>query len=84
MAERWTVGLVVAAVLCGAAPVLIGAGIAGTAWGAMQAHWGWVVGGVGLVALAIARRLRRSCVSLDTQVGMMSTRHLQGRLDDSP
>lgn len=59
MAERWTVGLVVAAVLCCAAPLLIGAGIAGAAWGAMQAHWGWGVVGVGLVALAVVLRIRQ-------------------------
>ena len=59
MADRWTVGLVVAAVLCCAAPVLISAGIAGAAWGAVRAHWGWVVVGVGLVALALVPRLRR-------------------------
>lgn len=59
MADRWTVGLVVAAVLCCAATVLIGAGLAGAAWGAMQAHWGWVVLGVGLVALAVLLRWGR-------------------------
>lgn len=59
MAGRWTVGLVVAAVLCCAAPLLITAGIAGAAWGAMRAHWGWAAAGVGLVALALAPRLWR-------------------------
>ena len=59
MNDRWTIGLVVVAVLCCAAPVLISVGLAGMAWGAVRAHWGWVVVGLGLVAFAIAPRLRR-------------------------
>ena len=61
MADRWTVGLVVAAVLCCAAPLLISAGIAGAAWAALRDHWGWAalaLGGVAGVALAILWRAR--------------------------
>jgi sugar phosphate permease len=58
MSDRWTVGLAVGAVVCCAAPALIGAGFTGVLWGVVRDHWGWVVGGLGLMALAIIPRLR--------------------------
>jgi len=59
MKDRWTLGFVVAAALCCAAPALIGVGLAGAMWAGVRAHWGWAVVGLGLVGLAIAPRLRR-------------------------
>jgi len=64
MADRWTIGLMVAAVFCCAAPLLIGAGLAGAAWAALRDHWGWVVLALGGVAWAAwipaaSRRRRR-------------------------
>jgi multisubunit Na+/H+ antiporter MnhE subunit len=60
--DRWTLGLVVAAAICCAAPLLIGAGMAGAAWAALRDHWGWaalVLGGVaGVAVLAMRRRAR--------------------------
>ncbi len=61
MSDRWTgVGLLVAAVLCCAGPVLISAGLAGAAWGIVRQHWGWMAAGAGLVAfVVVVLRLRR-------------------------
>lgn len=56
MTDRWTIGLTITAVLCCATPALVGLGLAGAAWGAVRAHWGWALVGLGLVALAIAPR----------------------------
>ena len=60
MSERWTVGVVVAAILCCAAPVLIGAGIVGAAWALAREHWGWLAVGLGLAGLAIVMGSRRA------------------------
>jgi hypothetical protein len=61
VSDRWTgVGLLVAAVLCCAGPVLIGAGLAGAALGLVRQHWGWIAGGAGLVAVVVLLRLRRA------------------------
>ncbi|MBI4500622.1 MAG: hypothetical protein HY700_05620 [Gemmatimonadetes bacterium] len=59
MSARWSFGLLAAAVICCAAPLLIGAGLAGVAWGVVRQHWGWLVGGAGFVALVVFARLRR-------------------------
>lgn len=58
MADRWTVGLIIVAVLCCAAPLLVGAGLASVIWGGVRAHWGWVAAGLGLVLLALVSRRR--------------------------
>lgn len=60
MSERWTVGLVIAAILCCAAPVLIGAGIVGAAWALAREHWGWLAAGLALVGLAILSGVRHA------------------------
>lgn len=60
MSERWTVGLVIAAILCCAAPVLISIGIVGAAWALAREHWGWLVAGLGLAGLAIVMGLLRA------------------------
>ena len=60
MPERWTVGLLLAAILCCAAPVLIGAGIVGAAWALAREHWGWLVVGLGLAGLTIVIVSRRA------------------------
>ena len=60
MSERWTVGLVVAAILCCAAPLLIGAGIVGAVWAVAREHWGWLAVGLGLTGVAIGIGSRRA------------------------
>ena len=60
MRERWTVGLVIAAILCCAAPFLIGAGIVGAAWALAREHWGWLAVGLGVAGLAIVIGSRRA------------------------
>lgn len=59
MSDRWTVGLVVAAVLCCAAPLLVTAGIAGAGWAALRAHWGWAALALAGVAGVVLWRMRR-------------------------
>jgi type IV secretory pathway TrbD component len=58
--DRWSLGLLAAALLCCAAPVLIGSGVAAAAFGVVRQHWGWVVAGLGLAAFVLAVRLRRT------------------------
>lgn len=53
MSKCWTVGLVTAAILCCAAPFLIGAGIVGAAWALAREHWSWLAVGLGLAGLAV-------------------------------
>lgn len=50
-----SLGLVVAAILCCAAPVLVATGLAAAAVGVVRQHWGWFAAGSGLVALALIR-----------------------------
>lgn len=63
MSDRWTVGLLVAAVLCCAGPVLIGTGLASAAWGVARQDWGWLAAGAGLVGVMALLRARRSGAS---------------------
>ncbi len=58
--DRLSLGLVVAAVLCCAAPVLVGTGLAAAALGVVRQHWGWFAAGSGLVALVVLLRIRRA------------------------
>ncbi len=61
MSDRWMgPGLLVAAVLCCAAPVLVGTGLAAAALGVVRQHWGWFAAGVALIALAVLLRVRRA------------------------
>ncbi len=60
MSDRWGLGLVAAAALCCALPLLITAGIAGAAWAALSEHWFWAVLSIGSVALAVRWRARRA------------------------
>ena len=59
MSHRWSPGLLFAALVCCAGPVLIGTGLAGAAWGVVRQHWWWLAGGLGLAALTLAARARR-------------------------
>jgi hypothetical protein len=59
VSDRWTLGLVVAAILCCAAPALIAAGLLGAVWGVLRQHWGWIAVGLGLAGLAVLIRARR-------------------------
>lgn len=58
--DRLNLGLVVAAVLCCAAPVLVGTGLAAAALGVVRQHWGWLAAGSGLVAVVVLLRVRRA------------------------
>ncbi len=60
MSERWTWGLVVAAIVCCAAPVLVAAGIVGAAWALAREHWGWLAAGLTRAGLTILIRVRRA------------------------
>jgi len=60
MSDRWSLGVLVAAALCCAGPVLIGTGLAGAAWGLLQQHWGWFAAGIGLVAFVVFLRVRHA------------------------
>ncbi len=53
MSDRWSLGLVVAAIVCCAVPVLIAAGIAGATWALVREHWAWATAGLGLAALGV-------------------------------
>lgn len=56
-----SLGLIVAALLlCCAAPVLIGTGLAAAALGLARQHWGWFAAGLGLVAAVVILRVRRA------------------------
>lgn len=57
--DRWTIGIVVAAAVCCAAPLLVGAGMAGAAWAALRDHWGWAALALGGVAGIVLVRLTR-------------------------
>lgn len=54
-----SLGLIVAAGLCCAAPVLLGTGLAGAALGLVRHHWGWFAVGVGLLAAVVFLGVRR-------------------------
>lgn len=58
--DRRSRGLVAAAVLCCAAPVLVGTGLAAAALGVVRQHWGWFAAGLGLVAVVVFLRVRRA------------------------
>lgn len=59
--DRMSLGLVVvAAMLCCAAPVLVATGLAAAALGVVRQHWGWFATGVGLSVFAVVLRARRS------------------------
>lgn len=58
--DRLSLGLMVVAVLCCAAPVLVGTGLAAAALGAARQHRGWLAVGIGLVALVVFVRVRRA------------------------
>jgi len=58
--DRLSVGLGVAALLCCAAPVLIGTGLAAAALGVVRQHWGGFAAGIGLVAFVVFMRVRRA------------------------
>jgi hypothetical protein len=58
--DRLSLGLVVAAMLCCATPVLVGTGLAAAALAGVRQHWGWVATGIGLVAFAVLLRRRRT------------------------
>lgn len=58
--DRLSLGLVIAVILCCAAPVLIGTGLAATALGVVRQHWGWLAAGSGLVAVAVFLRRARA------------------------
>ncbi|MBI4371083.1 MAG: hypothetical protein HY552_02175 [Elusimicrobia bacterium] len=58
--DRLRLGLVVAAALCCAAPVLVGTGLAAAALGVVRQHWGWLAAGSGLVAAVVLLRVRRA------------------------
>ncbi len=58
--DRMSLGLVVAALLCCAAPVLVGTGLAAAALGVVREHSGWFAAGSGLVAAVVFLRVRRA------------------------
>jgi hypothetical protein len=58
--DRLSLGLVVAAALCCAAPVLVGTGLAAVALGVVRQHWGWLAAGSGLVAVVVFLRVRHA------------------------
>lgn len=58
--DRLSLGLVVAAMLCCAAPVLVGTGLAAAALGVVRQHWGSLAAGSGLVAVVVFLRVRRA------------------------
>jgi hypothetical protein len=60
MSDRGTLGLLLAALLCCAAPLFISAGLLGAAWALAREHWGWLAAGLGLAGLAILTGLRRA------------------------
>lgn len=51
--DRMGIGLLVAGLVCCAAPVILGTGLAAAALGVVRQHWGWSAAGVGLVALVV-------------------------------
>ena len=59
MSGRWGLGLVAAAALCCALPLLVTAGFAGAAWAAFREHWVWAGLSIGSVVLAVLWRARR-------------------------
>lgn len=60
--DRVGVGVLVAGLVCCAAPAILGTGLATAALGAVRHHWGWSAAGIGLVAfVGIARARRRHC-----------------------
>lgn len=58
--DRMSLGLVVATLLCCAAPVLVGTGLAAAALGVVRQHWGWLAAGSGLLAAVVFLRARRA------------------------
>jgi hypothetical protein len=60
MSDRWGLGLVAAAALCCALPLLVTAGFARAAWAAFREHWVWAGLSIGSVVLAVLWRARRA------------------------
>jgi hypothetical protein len=58
--DRVSFGLVIAGLLCCAAPVLLGTGLATAAWGVVRHHWGWLAAGAGVLAAAGLLRAGRA------------------------
>jgi bacteriorhodopsin len=56
--DRLSLGLLVAAGLCCAAPVLVATGLAAAALAVARQHWGWFAAGSGLVAAVVLLRVR--------------------------
>jgi hypothetical protein len=57
--DRMSLGFIAAAVLCCAAPVLVGTGLAAAALGPVRQHWDWFAAGVGLFAAVVFLGVRR-------------------------
>lgn len=60
MSDRWSLGLVAAAALCCALPLLVTAGIVGAAWAVVREHWLWGALSIGSALLAVIWRARRA------------------------
>lgn len=54
--DRLSLGLVIAGLLCCAAPVLWGTGLAAAALGVVRHHWGWLAVAAGVSIVAGLRR----------------------------
>ncbi len=58
--DRLSLGLLLGALLCCAAPALIATGLAAVLLGVVRQHWGWFAAGSGLAVLVVFVRLRRA------------------------